>query len=270
MKLGVVGGGAMGEAVVAAVLRRKLLAPTDVTVADVVAERREALRARYRVLAASTNGEAAAQADYLVIALKPQDFEKAAAGLIGRLPAAATVVSIMAGVPISRLSGALGHAAVVRAMPNTPAQVGEGMTVWTATEAVSEAARADVGRIFDCLGRQAFVAEERYLDMATAVSGSGPGYVFLFIEALIDAAVHIGLGRTLATEMVLQTVQGSARYAQETGRHPADLRNVVTSPGGTTAEGLKALEAGGLRAAAIDAVVAAYEKSKALGEGPSR
>ncbi len=155
-------------------------------------------------------------------------------------------------------------------MPNTPAQVGQGMTVWTATDGVSEQARVDVGRIFDCLGRQAYVAEERYIDMVTAVSGSGPGYVFLFIEALIDAAVHIGLPRDLATEMVLQTVKGSARFAQDTGRHPAELRNLVTSPAGTTAEGILALEEAGLRAAVTEAVMAAYNRSVILGEESSK
>ena len=152
-------------------------------------------------------------------------------------------------------------------LEKAPAQAREGMTVWTASKAVSESAKKDVERIFSALGRQAFVPDERYLDMATAVSGSGPGYVFLFIEAMIDAAVHIGLSRELATEMVLQTVAGSARYAQETGKHPAELRNIVTSPGGTTAEGIRVLEAAGLRAAVTEAIVAAYNKSKALGAG---
>jgi pyrroline-5-carboxylate reductase len=140
------------------------------------------------------------------------------------------------------------------------------MTIWTATPEVSEAAQADVASIFDAMGRQAYVPEERYLDMATGVSASGPGFVFLLIEAMIDGGVRIGLSRDLATEMVLQTFVGSARLAQETGKHPAELRNMVTSPGGTTVEGLHALEAAGVRAALIDAVAAAYNRSKALGE----
>jgi pyrroline-5-carboxylate reductase len=155
-------------------------------------------------------------------------------------------------------------------MPNTPAQIGEGMTVWTATPQVSEAAHAGVRQIFGALGKEAFVPEEKYLDMATALSGSGPAYVFLFIEALVDAGVHVGLGRELATTMALQTVIGSARYAEETRRHPGDLRNQVTSPGGTTAEGLRALEGGGFRSDILEAVIAAYERSRELGQGEGK
>ena len=155
-------------------------------------------------------------------------------------------------------------------MPNTPAQIGEGMTVWTATEAVSASARDDIHRILGALGQELCVADEKYVDMATAVSGSGPAFVFLMMEAMIDAAVHIGLRRETATAMVIQTVLGSARYAQATGRHPADLRNQVTSPGGTTAEGLLALEEAGVRAAFAQAIIAAYERAKQLGGTASK
>jgi pyrroline-5-carboxylate reductase len=171
----------------------------------------------------------------------------------------------MAGVPISTISQTLGHKAVVRAMPNTPAQIGEGMTLWITTPAVSDEAASRAESIFAALGRQARVTDEKYLDMATGVSGSGPGFVLLFIEAMIDAAVHVGFGRELATEMVLQTVAGTAKLAQQSGKHPAELRAMVTSPAGTTAEGLRELEAGGLRAAVLNAVEAAYNRSKALG-----
>ncbi len=266
MKVGIIGAGAMGQAIVAALLRSGLVTPDDLSVADVIAERVESLNARHRIRGARTNVEVSEKSDYLIIALKPQDFDKAAPALSGHIEAGVTAVSIMAGVPLARLTGLLDHAAFVRAMPNTPAQIGQGMTVWTATESVTEEARGDVGHIFETMGRQAFVADERYIDMVTAVSGSGPGYVFLFIESLVDAAVHIGLPRDLATEIVIQTVAGSALFAQETGRHPADLRNLVTSPGGTTAEGLLALESSGFRAATVEAVIAAYNRSIELGE----
>jgi pyrroline-5-carboxylate reductase len=151
-------------------------------------------------------------------------------------------------------------------MPNTPAQVGAGMTVWTATPDVDEARRQEVRRIFASLGEEAFVPDEHYLDMATALSGSGPAYVFLFLEALTDAGVHVGLSRDLATKMALQTVLGSAKYASESGKPPAELRGQVTSPGGTTAAALRALEAGGFRSAVLEAVIAAYDRSKELGE----
>jgi pyrroline-5-carboxylate reductase len=143
------------------------------------------------------------------------------------------------------------------------------MTVWTATEAVGASARETTHAILGALGQELYVTEEKYLDMATAVSGSGPAFVFLVMEAMIDAAVHIGLRREVATEMVLQTVRGAARYAQSSGRHPADLRNQVTSPGGTTAEGLLALEEAGVRAAFAQAVIAAYERARQLGGAAS-
>jgi pyrroline-5-carboxylate reductase len=218
----------------------------------------------------AANAEAAADADFVVLALKPQDFDKAAPGIGEAMGEGAVAVSIMAGVTLPRLVDLLGTPMVVRSMPNPPAQIGEGMTVWTATPDVSTSGRAGARDIFAALGREAYVPEEKYLDMATAVSGSGPAYVFLFIEALIDAGVHIGLPRDLAATMAMQTVLGSTRYALETGRHPAELRNQVTSPGGTTVEALRALESGGLRAAVLDAVIGAYEKSRALGGGPSK
>jgi pyrroline-5-carboxylate reductase len=166
---------------------------------------------------------------------------------------------------VEEVRQALGHEAIVRAMPNTPAQIGQGMVVWTATEAVDPESRDYVRSVLGALGQELYVDDEKYVDMATAVSGSGPAFVFLVMEALIDAAVHIGIRREMAVPMVIQTMLGSALYAQTTGKHPADLRNMVTSPGGTTAEGLLALEEAGVRAAFTEAVAAAYEKAKRLG-----
>lgn len=269
MRIGLIGGGAMGEAIIAAVLGAKVAAAADIRVADIAGARLEHLHKTYGVRPAQDNAEAASEVDFVLLALKPQDFEKAAPSIAGSV-GAATAVSIMAGVTISQIARGVGTGAVVRAMPNTPAQIGEGMTVWTATAEVGEAAREGARRIFAALGKEAFVPEERYLDMATALSGSGPAYVFLFIEALIDAGVHVGLSRELATTMALQTVIGSARYAEKTSRHPAELRNQVTSPGGTTAAALRALEAGSFRADVLEAVIAAYERSRALGEGEAK
>jgi pyrroline-5-carboxylate reductase len=139
------------------------------------------------------------------------------------------------------------------------------MTVWTATSSVKAAARENVRMLLRVLGKEIYVDAEKYLDMATAVSSSGPAYVFLAMEAMVDAAVHIGIKREMAVPMVIQTFLGSARYATESGRHLAELRNQVTSPGGTTTEGLLALEEAGLRAAFVQAVEAAYFKAKELG-----
>ena len=266
MRIGVIGVGAMGEAIVGSVLRAKIAAPQEITVADQAAARLKHLGETYGVAATGENREAAAGADVLVLALHPHDFDDAAKELSGQLAEATTVISIMAGVTLQRLCRGLATRRVVRAMPNTPAQIGEGRTVWTATPEVSDAGREGAGAVFGALGKEAYVPEERYLDMATGLSGSGPAYVFLFIEALADAGVHIGLSRELAATMALQTVLGSARYAEATKRHPAALRNQVTSPGGTTVEALRELEAAGFRAAVLEAVIAAYEKSKALGQ----
>jgi pyrroline-5-carboxylate reductase len=265
VRLGIIGGGAMGEAIIASVTAAAVAEAGEISVFDVAAARQTYLRQTYAVEAAADARSAVHGADLVLLAVKPQEFEKAAAatGGIG----GATAVSIMAGVPIARIRKALGTDAVVRAMPNTPAQISEGMTVWTATAAVSETARAGVRRVFGALGREAYVPEEKYLDMATALSGSGPAYVFLFIEALIDAGVHLGLSRDLATAMALQTVAGSARYAEQSGRLPGELRAQVTSPGGTTAAALRIFEASGFRSAVLEAVIAAYERSLELGEG---
>ena len=266
MNIGLIGGGAMGEAIVSAVIKAKVAGAAQIKVFDVSSERVNYLGASYSIAMAESPDQAIENADYAILAVKPQDFGVAAKAIAGKLKGV-TAISIMAGVTVKQLSDALRSDSIVRSMPNTPAQIGEGMTVWTATSGVSEEARGGVRGILGAMGKEAFVPDEKYLDMATGLSGSGPAYVFLFIEALTDAGVHIGLSRDLASTMALQTVLGSAKYAAETGRHPAELRNQVTSPGGTTAEALRAFEEGSFRADVLAAVVAAYEKSKALGEG---
>jgi len=265
MKLGFIGGGVMGEAIIASVLSKGVARSEEIAVCDILSARREHLRDTYGVRVTEDAVAAAAGADVVVLAVKPQEFADAAQALAAKLAADQAVMSIMAGIPIATLRDALRHHALVRAIPNTPAQIGEGVTVWTATEAVPEAVRQEVRSVLAVLGLELYVADEKYVDMATAVSSSGPAYIFLVMEALIDAAVHIGLRREMAEAMVIQTVLGSARYAQTTGRHPAELRNQVTSPAGTTTEGLRVLEKAGLRAAFTEAVEAAYEKAKRLG-----
>ncbi|HEX2171657.1 MAG TPA: pyrroline-5-carboxylate reductase [Dehalococcoidia bacterium] len=265
MKLAFIGGGAMGEAMVGGLLGNGTAAPDDIVVAEPVADRRTFLEKRYGVRALDDNAGAVTGADLVVLAVKPQSLDDVAPGLWGILQPGQTLLSIMAGVPILRLREAFDHPAVIRVMPNTPAQIGQGMSVWTATETVTPEAREAARRVLGALGREIYVSDEHYLDIATAVSGSGPGYVFLLLEAYIDAAVHVGFSRQQATELVLQTVIGSALYARETGRHPAELRNAVTSPAGTTAAGLYELEKAGLRAAFVEAIVASAERSRALG-----
>jgi pyrroline-5-carboxylate reductase len=271
MKIGLMGGGAMGEAIVAAVTQGdpQVARPADVCVFDISRQRTALLQADYGVQIAPEPAAIADGSGFVIFAVKPQDFEKAAASIAARL-GSATVVSIMAGVTLSQLQTLLHTDSVVRAMPNTPAQIGEGMTGWTATATVTEAGREGVKRIFGAMGKEAYVPDEKYIDMVTGLSGSGPAYVFLFIEALTDAGVHIGLPRDIAATMALQTVLGSARYAEKNGKHPAELRNQVTSAGGTTAEALRAFEKGAFRSVVQEAVIAAYEKSKALGEAAKK
>ncbi|MAG36575.1 MAG: pyrroline-5-carboxylate reductase [Dehalococcoidia bacterium] len=266
-KLALIGGGFMGEAILSRIIAAGVVAPSDVFVGEPVAERRDALTTQYQVHAVADNLEAVADAAVVLLAIKPQQTEPVFASLRDALAPATLVVSIVAGMSLSALTEGLDHQPVARAMPNTPAAVGEGMTVWTATPAVSEEQLTSVQAIFGAIGREVQVDGNHYVDMATAVSGSGPGYVFLVIEALIDAAVQLGLARPAAHELVVQTVLGSAALARETGEHPAELRNRVTTPGGTTAAGLHAMEEGGLRAALARGVIAAYERSMALGAG---
>ncbi len=237
----------------------------DVCVAEPVQARREHLTSTYGVTATAENAGAASSADIVVLAVKPQHLAHAMSDLAGKLATGQTALSIVAGVPVDTLVIGLKHERVVRVMPNTPAQIGEGMSVWTATPSVSEEARKWAAALLGALGREWYVADESYLDMATALSGSGPAYVFTFIEALVEAGVYMGMPRDMATALAVQTVAGSGALARETGQNPALLREMVTSPGGTTAEALRELERGGFRATLLEAVAAAHRKAKELG-----
>jgi pyrroline-5-carboxylate reductase len=264
-KVTFIGGGAMGEAIIGSLLRQGLLNPSQICVSEPVPPRREHLQNTYGVLTETDNGRAVTGASVAVLAVKPQVLEPVMSGLKGNLPPDALVLSIMAGVRIHTLRDGLNHEKIVRSMPNTPAQVGKGMTVWTDTAAVTETDRTIAQAILEAMGEAIYAAEEHYLDMATGLSGSGPGFVYLLLEALVDAGVHIGFSRDQAQQMVLQTVDGSVELMRQSGLHPADLRNRVTSPAGTTAAGSLVLERAGVRAALIDAVDAAYRRSQELG-----
>ena len=263
MRVAIIGGGVMGEAILRGALEQGVIAVQDVVVAEVIPIRRTQLEEAHGVKTTALASEAMASADVVLLSVKPQEAKSAT----GRLEPSAVLLSIMAGVRMSTLAADFGHDRIVRVMPNTPAAVRAGMSVWTATDAVTEPQRQFTRGLLSAIGRELYVAEEKKLDMATAVSGSGPAYVFLFIEAMIDGAVAVGLPRTQAEEMVLQTVYGAALYARESGRSAADLRAAVTSPAGTTAAGLLELERGALRAHVIEAVAAAHGRSLELG-GP--
>lgn len=264
MKIAFIGGGVMGEAMIRGILSKGLATPQDITANDISPARLEGLKDEYGVRVTDDYSIAIKGSNVVVLAIKPQNLSKLMPELEGRFTRGQLVLSIVAGASLATITNGLGHKSVVRAMPNTPAQIGEGMSVWTASSEVSESQKEATKSILGALGKEIYVSDEKYINMATAISGSGPAYIFLVIEALIDAAVHIGWPRERAGELVLQTVLGATRLAQETGKHPAELRNMVTSPGGTTVEGLLQLEEGGLRALLTHAVIAAYEKARIL------
>ncbi|GIT67528.1 MAG: pyrroline-5-carboxylate reductase [Acidobacteriota bacterium] len=260
-----IGAGAMGTAMIGGMLSRPTSEATRVSASDRQQECLDTVRQQFGIQTTLDNTVAAKTAQVIVLSVKPQVLPSVLAELRGHVKPGVLVVSIVAGATIRSIATGLEHEAIVRTMPNTPAQVGEGMTVWTATPEVSETQRTQARTLIAALGQQLFVEDEAFLDIATAISGSGPGYVFLMMEALIDAAVHLGFSRIDARELVLQTIRGSAIYAQQQPVHPAELRNRVTSPAGTTAEALYELEKGGFRTVVSKAVNAAYQRSVELG-----
>ena len=260
-----IGAGAMGAAMIGGLAEGEV-DRVRMIASDRNEDRLALVRDQFGVRTTFCNREAAGDADVVVLAVKPQVLPTVLSELQGRIRENALTLSIVAGASIASIASLLKHRAIVRTMPNTPAQVGEGMTVWTATPEVSPEQRTQAGTIVGSLGRQLFVDDERFLDIATAISGTGPAYVFLMMEALIDAAVHLGFSRKDARELVVQTIRGAAIYAQQQPVHPAELRNRVTSPGGTTAEALYQLEKGSFRTIMSKAVLAAFKRSVALGE----
>lgn len=268
--LAFLGGGTMAEAMIRGLLEHGLVAAANVRVTGPRGERRAELERLFGVRALAANRDAAVGADIVVLAVKPQVLPTVMRELRGTLPTEQLVLSIVAGVPLAVLDAGLAHHAIVRAMPNTPAQVGRGMTVWCATPSVGEEQRERTRAILGALGDELEVDDEELVDMATAVSGTGPTYVFLLMEALVDAAVHLGFSRRVAEQLVLQTVEGSAHFAHQSGRHLAELRNQVTSPGGTSAAAIYELEKGSLRTVLSKAVHAAYERTRELGEAAER
>jgi pyrroline-5-carboxylate reductase len=266
LPIAVIGPGAMGEAVIGGLLRQELVAPDQVLVSHPREDRCRELKERYGIQASHDNYAAAQWGRVVIFAVKPQQLKRVLPPLRGTMREEELVISVVAGVTINSFATALDHPAIVRSMPNTPAVIGEGMTVWTAAQEVNETQRGWASTILSALGKELFVDNETYLDMATAINGTGPSYFFLMMEAMVDAGVHLGLSRRIAEELVLQTMLGSVRYAQQSGAHPAQLRNAVTSPGGTSAAAISELERGGMRTVLSDAIWAAYRRSVELGK----
>lgn len=257
----------MAEAFAQGLLSKKLLSSRSITVAEPRKERRKELEQKHKVNVTASNLEAVQACKILVLSVKPQDLDSVLAGLRRRLQSGQLVISIVAGARVDSISKGLSHNSIVRVMPNTPAQIGEGMSVWTATPSVTKEQLHQARTILQALGKELYVNDEKFLDMATAVSGTGPTYVFMVMEAMVDAAVHLGFPRHIAYQLVTETMRGSILYAIKSGKHPAELRNMVTSPGGTSAAALYQLEKGSLRTVLSKAIWAAYERSKSLGEG---
>ena len=269
-KIAFIGSGTMAEAMIRGLLAQKIVEAGQIVAAGPRVDRGERLRERHGIQVTVDNTQAAEDGQIVVLSVKPQLLKVVLPEIRGHLRRQDLVLSIIAGTPIERIANGLAHAAVVRAMPNTPAQIGQGITVWTDTPEVSQDQQQQAKKILSSLGDEIYVDDEDYLDMATALSGSGPGYVFLLMEALIDAGVHMGFSRRVASQLVFQTMRGSVEFAEQSGKHVAELRNQVTSPGGTTAEALYHMEKGGLRTVISRGIWAAYQRSIALGKGKKR
>jgi pyrroline-5-carboxylate reductase len=265
MRIAFIGGGTMAEAMVRGIIAGKLARPNQISVGEPVEERRKHLSEEYGVSVSNRNLQALRNAEVVVLAIKPQNLKEVFVSLQGKMAPGHTVVSIVAGAKLSTIVDGLGHGAVVRVMPNTPGQIGQGVSVWTASGGVSQEGRQLARAIVSTLGEEVYVEDEKYVEMATALSGSGPAYVFAFLEALMDAGVYLGLPRDMARVLAVQTVLGSAMLMKQSGESPAALRDRVSSPGGTTVEGLLAMEEGAFHATVMKGVIAAYEKALRLG-----
>ncbi len=265
MRVGIVGAGVMAEAMISGLLADRAVAGQDLVASHPRRERRELLADRHGIVTVARNREAVAGAEVVVLAVKPQMLARVMRELRPALSTDQVVVSIVAGATIGTLVRGLGHPAVVRAMPNTPAQIRRGIAVWAASPSCRgrqlELARA----VLRALGEERQVADEEFVAMATALSGTGPTYLFAVMEALIDAGVHLGFPRELAHDLVVATLVGSAEFAARSDLHPAQLRNLVTSPGGTSAAAIYELEKGRIRTVLSDAVWAAYRRTVELG-----
>jgi len=272
-RLAFIGLGVMAEAIAAGLLRKGLVTPEQMVGSHPRAARREELYTKYGIQMFEANREAveaaypndSGEGSIVILAIKPQRLAKVLSELNGSIHKDQVVVSIVAGAKIETIADELLHGAIIRTMPNTPAQVGEGVTAWTSSAAVSEVQEQQVRAMLEALGKTVRVENERQIDMATALSATGPTYIFLVMEALIDAGVHMGFSRHVAQELVQQMILGSVLFARESHKHPAELRNMVTSPGGTSAEAIYQMEKGSLRTVLSKAVWAAFQRAEALG-----
>ena len=265
MNIGFIGGGAMAEAMLGGILANKLFASDEVYVSDHKIKRCEQLHTLYGVQAALAASTFLDKLDIVVLAIKPQAAQIAIESIVKFVKPDTMVISVIAGLTLNSLETYFVKQPVVRVMPNTPVAVGAGMSAIALGKNTSELNGKTVETIFNAVGK-AVILQESAIDAVTGLSGSGPGYAFVMIDALADAGVNAGLPRQISIMLAAQTLLGAAKMVLETGEHPAVLRDKVTSPGGTTIAGIHVLEQKGVRAALIDAVEAATNKSKAMGK----
>ncbi len=271
LHLAFIGCGVMGESMAAGLLRKELIDPKNIAASHPRENRRAELAEKLGIAVFESNADAAKAAvghanSAVVLCVKPQRLTSVLNDLQSVLHPDQLVISIVAGATIEKLAADLGTAKVVRAMPNTASQIGAGITAWTCTVAVDDKERGHVQAILTALGKELFVETENMIDMATSLSATGPTYIFMVMEALTDAGVHLGFSRDMAKELVQETMLGSVKFAIESHKHPAELRNMVTSPGGTSAEAIYQMEKGSLRTVLSKAVYAAYKRAGELGK----
>jgi pyrroline-5-carboxylate reductase len=269
-RLAFIGCGVMAESMIAGLLRREIVSSSQIVASHPRAERRRELTDKFGIEMFELNADAVKalpeNAGTVILSVKPQRIGRVLSDLEGVVETSHLVISIVAGARIKTISEALSNELVVRAMPNTPSQIGSGMTAWTCPEAVDDEHRAQVRTMLSALGKELYVETENMIDMATSLSATGPTYIFMVMEAMTDAGVHLGFSREIAKELVQQTMLGSVLFAMESHKHPAELRNMVTSPGGTSAEAIYQMEKGTLRTVLSKAIHAAYKRAVELGK----
>lgn len=269
-KLAFIGCGVMGESMIAGLLRKGLVTPQNIAASHPREERRNELHEKYDIAVFETNADAAKFLDdgensAAMICVKPQRLDRVLNDLKNSFGPKHLIISIVAGATIEKFAESLNDPRIVRAMPNTPSQIGAGITAWTCSEAIDETERKNIRELFSALGKELYVETEKMIDMATSLSATGPTYIFMVMEALTDAGVHLGFSREMSKELVQETMLGSVKFAIESNKHPAELRNMVTSPGGTSAEAIYQMEKGTLRTVLSKAVHAAYRRAAELG-----
>lgn len=266
-----IGCGVMAESIVAGLLRKNLVSAEQITASHPRENRRRELREKYGIKVFEKNAEAvesvkSQENSGVFLCVKPQRISGVLEEIKDSVTPEQMILSIIAGAKIEAISGALKNEKIVRTMPNTPSQIGAGMTAWTCTEKISAEEKSQVRSLLSALGKELFVENENMIDMATSLSATGPTYIFMVMEALTDAGVHLGFSREVSKELVQETMLGSVLFAMESHKHPAELRNMVTSPGGTSADAIYQMEKGGLRTVLSKAVYAAYSRAVALGQ----